>query len=49
MTHQLFHPHGTHANKNEKDLRLMQELSYHNSLKSEYSSAPLDRPHQRCT
>ncbi|KAH0847707.1 cytochrome P450 monooxygenase [Fonsecaea pedrosoi] len=34
VTHQLFHPYGTHANRNEKDLRLMQELSYHDSLKS---------------
>ncbi|KIW32411.1 uncharacterized protein PV07_03960 [Cladophialophora immunda] len=34
VTHQLFHPYGTHANRNERDLRLMQELSYHDSLKS---------------
>ncbi|OAP60359.1 hypothetical protein AYL99_05361 [Fonsecaea erecta] len=34
VTHQLFHPYGTHANRDEKDLRLMQELSYHDSLKS---------------
>ncbi|KIX06902.1 uncharacterized protein Z518_04878 [Rhinocladiella mackenziei CBS 650.93] len=36
VTHQLFHPYGTHSNVNEKDLRLMQELSYHNSLQSNY-------------
>ncbi|KAK6387681.1 hypothetical protein LTS17_000950 [Exophiala oligosperma] len=34
VTHQLFHPRGTHANRDEKDYRLMKELSYHDSLKS---------------
>ncbi|EXJ77581.1 hypothetical protein A1O3_09808 [Capronia epimyces CBS 606.96] len=36
VTHHLFHPYGTHANVNDKDLRLMQELSYHDSLASNY-------------
>ncbi|RDW79808.1 hypothetical protein BP6252_04446 [Coleophoma cylindrospora] len=31
-THHLFHPHGTHSLEREEDLRLMKELSYHNSL-----------------
>ncbi|KAL6252557.1 hypothetical protein RBB50_000276 [Rhinocladiella similis] len=34
VTHQLFHPYGTHANRDEKDYQLMKELSYHDSLKS---------------
>ncbi|KIW53987.1 hypothetical protein PV05_06386 [Exophiala xenobiotica] len=34
VTLQLFHPYGTHANRTEKDYRLMKELSYHDSLKS---------------
>ncbi|KAK4942498.1 hypothetical protein LTR10_017794 [Elasticomyces elasticus] len=37
VTHQLFHPYGTHANRDEKDFRLMKELSYHDSLKSNFA------------
>ncbi|EPQ55074.1 cytochrome P450 [Gloeophyllum trabeum ATCC 11539] len=34
ITHHLFHPFGTHAVEDDEDLKMMQELSYHDSLKS---------------
>ncbi|KAI1619855.1 putative cytochrome P450 [Exophiala viscosa] len=37
VTHQLFHPYGTHANRDEKDFRLAKEMSYHDSLKSNFA------------
>lgn len=33
-THILFHPYGTHAIENKEDFKLVQELSFHNSLQS---------------
>jgi hypothetical protein len=32
-THHLFHPYGTHSIEIKEDLELMEELSYHDSLK----------------
>jgi len=32
-THHLFHPYGTHSIETKEDLELMEELSYHDSLK----------------
>jgi hypothetical protein len=35
-THHLFHPYGTHSIENKEDFKLVQELSYHNSLQRKH-------------
>ncbi|KZT23520.1 cytochrome P450 [Neolentinus lepideus HHB14362 ss-1] len=36
ITHHLFHPLGTHSIEDTEDLKMMRELSYHDSLKARY-------------
>lgn len=36
-THHFFSPYGTHSIENKEDLKLVQELSYHNSLQRRYT------------
>ncbi|KAH7419068.1 cytochrome P450 [Cadophora sp. MPI-SDFR-AT-0126] len=36
-SHHLFHPYGTHSLDDEKDFGMMEEQSYHNSLKQNYA------------
>ncbi|KAL2075839.1 hypothetical protein VTL71DRAFT_782 [Oculimacula yallundae] len=36
-SHHLFHPYGTHSIDDEKDFEMMEEQSYHNSLKQNFA------------
>ncbi|TFK51092.1 cytochrome P450 [Heliocybe sulcata] len=46
ITHHLFHPYGTHSIEDPEDLKIMQELSYHDSLKARIVQYYLPRLHK---
>lgn len=41
-SHFLFHPYGTHSIERKEDFEMMEEQSYHNSLKGQQPSFPSD-------
>ena len=46
VTHQLFQPYGTHSLSDPRDLQMVQEMSYQDSLKSvQYQLMLMDDRH----